>query len=239
MSHTKQRLTNEQRDLVERNLEIAKSVGGYAKTRLERDDAIQEAALGMMLAAKNYDPGRGATYKTFARRIAAYSIADASAECTLIPMPYEARKADIESGEKRFVNCRLEAMVDEHSEFEPIDNASRKEWHNRFHWALSRLSERRQSVVKLALKGMPSKAVARELGITRNCAEVTLRLSLTQIAAIMTSPGEVNEILTLRKKRASKIGGDAHPKYRQHVYGARRLSKLRKKADTMLASQHP
>lgn len=58
-------LTAEQQQLVVDNLEVARRLSWQARSQY-RDDAYQEAVIGLMAAARSYDPDAGVAFKSWA-----------------------------------------------------------------------------------------------------------------------------------------------------------------------------
>lgn len=55
--------------LISHFLPVIKAKSGrYSLVGLEQDDFIQEGLIGLFNAVKNYDPARGASFDTYARR---------------------------------------------------------------------------------------------------------------------------------------------------------------------------
>jgi RNA polymerase sigma factor (sigma-70 family) len=230
MSHTKQRLTDEQRDLVEQNLKIAGWVN-YSKTRLDRDDVFQEAALGVMTAAVQFRPELG-PYDKYARRLAIYSVNGACEKAAMVWTPYKKRKLDMEAGVKGVLHDEdgWNTLVDRDAE-STHDVVARAEWHERFYEAFRKLPNRDQEILQLSMDGMNLKQIAEVLGLHKSRLPVIYHRALGRLADIMVSPNDAAEILARKKPGPYK---SAKTKAPRPIGGERRrqLAKLRKKAQS-------
>ncbi len=183
MSKIDRRLTDEQRDLVDRNIGLAYKVGRRRAGSMDEDDAIQEAALGMMDASRRYDPEAHAQFSTYAEYRAGGAVSDAKRNMGLIRI---SRQSGLQTKVQvpdvvRLLTCGRgddfcphQDMTDldpaniDNKEESVFDDVCRREWHDRFWAAVATLKPRSQAIVKGRVAGKTMKRVAAELGIAES-----------------------------------------------------------------------
>lgn len=157
-----QRMTEEQRAMVEENMPL---IGWYLQRtslnirRDEREDAYQQASLGLCVAAMNYEPERGTAFTTYAMFYIAGHVrhwardrAKREAQCT-------ARLEDEAPGCEEGVLIRDQVADD-------------KAWPNTGNRmvimeAIGKIDRQERRVMKLALRGYTQKEIARRCRMTQ------------------------------------------------------------------------
>ncbi|RPH38311.1 hypothetical protein EHM92_00070 [bacterium] len=69
-------MTDEQLDLIEKHMFLIGLLSGKYRGSNLHDEIRDEAQLALVQAAKDYDPGRGTTFKTYARKAIGWAIKD-------------------------------------------------------------------------------------------------------------------------------------------------------------------
>lgn len=89
------RLTNRQRDKVEKNIGLIKKEASNPKfTRMEFDDRVQEGSIALAKAVKKYDKTRGTKLSTYATHAIRNRLLQARRCTTLIHIPHYVQGSD-------------------------------------------------------------------------------------------------------------------------------------------------
>jgi RNA polymerase sigma factor (sigma-70 family) len=170
-----QRLTDEERDLVDSNRGLAVAIARRAAFKGDLNDAVQNAVLGMMDATKRFDSSRGAKYKSFVSPSAFWAVVSARRDDDFIRMGKNWKSGDVP---------RKEQDVGTHPD-QVVDDAARQEWHEQFYIALGRLNRQHQEIVRLRVAGFTQQEIATELDIPVNRVCQTVTRLLWEIAKTM------------------------------------------------------
>jgi RNA polymerase sigma factor (sigma-70 family) len=180
------RLTDEQRDLVEKNLDVAKYAAKRKKLGLGEEDAAQEAAIGVMDAATRYNESFGSKFSAYATRRAYGAIQDAERNSGIIRLTRLANRKSKEKDSEDLRKLRKVASFKTvgrggddceetsyhthdpafipNKEASTFDRVVRNEWHSRFWEEVSRMSPRHQTIIKERLAGKSLKEIGQMVG---------------------------------------------------------------------------
>lgn len=175
------RLTDEQRDEVERHLSLAGWAASQARAtrqcrRLEYDDLLQAAALGLMEAVRRMDPSRGGL-TTLVKLTARCEIHAAIRTSTVVSIPMLAiggrrlkSNPELIAAADRATTAaaELDERIDQSCEDDdPGERIDAEERIRQLLLAVEILPDRGREVVLARLEGRTQAEIAREMGETR------------------------------------------------------------------------
>jgi RNA polymerase sigma factor (sigma-70 family) len=184
-----QRLTDEQRDLVEKHIGIAVNVAKKYGSGMGFGDAAQEAVIGIIDAAFKFDPSRDLKFSTLAHRRAVGAMLDAKRESVgIVKLKRHGQRKGMEAPRVWGIDDFLRVLGTESS---VVDDAARSEWHSRFYEALRSLSPREQAIIRGRISGEPSTKIAKKLGLSAKSVDCYAPQAYANLAEAMCQQGKL------------------------------------------------
>ena len=164
-------------DEIERLLPLVNAVAvRYARSRADIDDLVQAGSLGLVKAAKNYDPARGTKLSTYAFCYIEGEILNSlcSSKRSACPMLMLSTDSDLDEA-----NMIEEAYAaDTSGEERMIDTINAKR-------IIGYLSTNDQTIVRLRfIYGLSQTETARRLGVTQSCLSKKEKACITRLRGL-------------------------------------------------------